>query len=171
MKNAAVALGAAVLSGLACAAGDRAELCPLSEVRISPSSVFAPAVRAGVRYVDEEDHVHDVSAKVVVLSAGSNATARLLLTSTSRLFPNGAGNNNDVVGRNITSHAYVDARGFLDDDIYEEAGPGTGVAFMDYSHDNPGFVNGGVLCTDFQFTPAIFAASDFGHGRTGTAYR
>jgi choline dehydrogenase-like flavoprotein len=126
----------------------------------------------GVRYVDEEDYVHDVSAKAVVLSAGSNSTARLLLTSTSRLFPNGAGNNNDVVGRNITSHAYVDARGFLDDDIYEEAGPGTGVAFMDYSHDNPGFICGGVLHTDFVFTPAIFAAGSWsGVPRWGKAYK
>ena len=35
--------------------GDKAELCPLSEVRISPSSVFTPAVKADVRYVDELD--------------------------------------------------------------------------------------------------------------------
>ena len=35
--------------------GDKAELCPLSEVRMSPSSVFTPAVKADVRYVDELD--------------------------------------------------------------------------------------------------------------------
>ena len=102
----------------------------------------------GVTYVDENDKVHEVDAKVVVLALGSNATARLLLTSTSKLFPHGAGNNHDVVGRNISSHAYVDARGF-------------GVAFMDYSHDNPGFICGGVLHTDFVFTPAIFAQGAF----------
>ena len=115
----------------------------------------------GVTYVDENDEVHEVDAKVVVLALGSNATARLLLTSTSKLFPHGAGNNHDVVGRNITSHAYVDARGFVDDDIYEEAGPGCGVAFMDYSHDNPGFICGGVLHTDFVFSPSIFAQGAF----------
>ena len=126
----------------------------------------------GVRYVDGEDNVHEVSSKVVVLAAGSNATARLLLTSTSRLFPNGAGNNNDVVGRNITSHAYVDAQGFLDEDVYEEAGPGTGVAFMDYSHDNPGFICGGILHTSFVLTPAIFASGSWpGVPRWGAAYK
>ena len=38
-----------------CQAGGKVRLCPLSEVRISGSSVFAPAVRAGVSYVDELD--------------------------------------------------------------------------------------------------------------------
>lgn len=115
----------------------------------------------GVRYVDENDEVHEVEAKVVVLAAGSNATAQLLLVSTSKLFPNGAGNNFDVVGRNITSHAYVDARGFVDHDLFREAGPGTGTAFMDFSHDNPGFICGGVLHTDFRIMPSIFAGWNF----------
>ena len=115
----------------------------------------------GATYVDENDQVHEIDAKIVVLSLGSNATARLLLTSTSRLFAHGAGNNHDVVGRNICDHAYVDARGFVDADIHDEAGPGCGVAFMDYCHDNPGFICGGVLHTDFAFTPSIFAQNDF----------
>jgi len=126
----------------------------------------------GVTYVDENDQVHEVTAKVVVLSCGSNATARLLMTSTSKLFPNGAGNNHDVVGRNITSHAYVEARGFLDDDIYDVNGPGGGMAFMDYCHDNPGFIMGGVLNSDFHFTPYIFGNTYWpGMPRWGKAYK
>ena len=113
----------------------------------------------GVKYVDENDEVHLLSAKLVVLAAGSNATARLLLTSRSKLFPNGAGNSHDVVGRNITSHAYVDARGIVDHELYTAAGPGTGTAFMDFSHDNPGFICGGVAHTDFRWVPSIFAAA------------
>lgn len=114
----------------------------------------------GVKYVDENDQSHELEAKIVVLAAGSNNSAQLLMVSRSRLFPNGAGNNHDAVGRNISSHAYVDARGFLDHDIFTEAGPGTGTAFMDFSHDNPGFICGGVLHTDFRFVPSIFAASN-----------
>ena len=126
----------------------------------------------GVKYVDENDEVHELSAKVVVLACGSNATAQLLLVSQSRLFPNGAGNNNDVVGRNITSHAYVDARGFVDHDLYVPAGPGTGTAFMDYSHDNPGFICGGVLHSDFRFVPSIFASASWpGVPRWGKAHK
>jgi hypothetical protein len=113
----------------------------------------------GVRYVDEEDKVHEITAKVVVVAGGSNATARLLMTSRSKLFPDGAGNNNDMVGRNITSHAYVDARGFMDHDLYSAAGPGTGTAFMDFSHDNEGFIGGGVFHSDFRWVPSIFATA------------
>lgn len=115
----------------------------------------------GVKYVDENDELHELTAKVVVLAASSNSTARLLLCSKSRLFKNGAGNNDDVVGRNITSHAYVDARGFVDHDLYTPAGPGCGTAFMDFSHDNKGFICGGVLHTDFRFVPSIFANTGF----------
>ena len=113
----------------------------------------------GVRYVDENDKVHEISAKVVVVAGGSNATARILLTSRSKLFPNGAGNNHDAVGRNITSHAYVSARGFVDHDLYTSAGPGAGTAFMDFSHDNEGFICGGIVHTDFRWVPSIFAAA------------
>ncbi len=107
----------------------------------------------GVKYVDENDEVHVVTAKVVVLAAGSNEDARLMLLSKSRLFKNGVGNNHDVVGRNITSHAYVDANGFLDYDLHTDAGPGTGTCIMDFEHDNKGFVLGGMLHTDFRWTP------------------
>lgn len=115
----------------------------------------------GVRYIDENDERHELLAKVVVLAASSNSTARILLSSKSKLFRNGAGNNHDVVGRNITSHAYVDARGFVDQDLYTAAGPGCGTAFMDYSHDNPGFICGGVLHTDFRWVPSIFASASY----------
>ena len=85
----------------------------------------------GVKYVDENDEVHIVTAKVVVLAAGSNEDARLMLISRSRLFKNGVGNNHDAVGRNITSHAYVDANGFLDYDLHTDAGPGRGAGRRD----------------------------------------
>lgn len=115
----------------------------------------------GVRYVDEEDKVHELTANVVVLACGSSLTARLLLNSKSKKHPNGAGNNNDEVGRNVTSHAYVSAAGFMDYDMHSLSGPGCGTAFMDFSHDNPGFICGGVLHSDFRFTPYLFARCNF----------
>ena len=44
---------------------------------------------------------------MVVVSASATETARLLLNSRSKLFPRGAGNNNDWVGRNLQGHAYT----------------------------------------------------------------
>ncbi len=116
---------------------------------------------SGVRYVDENDVVHEVTAKVVVLAASSYSTARILMLSKSKKHPNGAGNNHDVVGRNITAHAYVDACGFMEDEFHEETGPGCGVACCDFNHDNDGFICGGVLHSDFAFTPLIFAENNF----------
>ena len=51
-----------------------------------------------------------------MVSASATETARLLLNSKSKLFPNGAGNNNDWVGRNLQGHAYCGADGFMADE-------------------------------------------------------
>ena len=45
--------------------------------------------------------------------AAAIETARLLLNSKSRLFPNGAGNRHDWVGRNLQGHAYSGACGLF----------------------------------------------------------
>ncbi len=119
---------------------------------------------SGVEYVDETRGLHTVQAKAVILAAGSNATARLLLVSTSKRFPKGAGNNDDLVGRHLASPAIVTARGVLGEDIQHvgAATPGAGVALMDYCFGKDGNrVRGGLLYTDFPLTPAQFAQLDF----------
>lgn len=131
---------------------------------------------SGVDYVDASDRKHTVSARAVVLAAGSNATARLLLASTSKLFPHGAGNNKDLVGRHIAGLSEVSARGFLGEDILglniQKAA--AGVALMDWCHpkDSPGFAGGGLVYTDFPLTPALFTQLSFpGAPRWGQAYQ
>jgi len=54
----------------------------------------------GVSYVDRKtgEH-HSVTAKAVVLAAGSGETARILLNSKSKGFPNGLCNTHGMVGR------------------------------------------------------------------------
>ncbi|MBP5227686.1 MAG: GMC family oxidoreductase [Kiritimatiellae bacterium] len=118
----------------------------------------------GVKYFDENHQLRELRAKVVVLAAAALGTARLLLASKSGRFPNGIGNAHDVVGRTVQTHRYVGARGFWKEELFTEDGPGTNVAICDYSHDNPGFVGGGILHTDFQFTPYIFAGGSVLHG-------
>lgn len=111
----------------------------------------------GVKYFDENNQLHELRAKVIVLAAAALGTARLLLASKSGKFPQGIGNAYDIVGRNVQTHRYVGARGFWHEDIFSEDGPGTNVAFCDYSHGNKGFVGGGMLATDFQYTPYNFS--------------
>ena len=67
----------------------------------------------GVRYFDADDRPQVQTADLVVVSASATETARLLLNSRSKLFPNGAGNNNDWVGRNLQGHAYSGASGVV----------------------------------------------------------
>lgn len=43
--------------------------------------------------------------------ASATETPRLLLNSKSKKFPDGVGNNNDWVGRNLQGHAYSGAFG------------------------------------------------------------
>ena len=110
-----------------------------------------------VRYFDANGKAQEQAADLVVVSASATETPRLLLNSKSKLFPNGAGNNNDWVGRNLQGHLYVGASGVLEDEIYEEAGPGACVAISDYNHGNPGLIGGGMLANDFIILPNQFS--------------
>ncbi len=57
----------------------------------------------GVHYIDKPTRVDAVAkARVVILSASTCETARILLNSKSTLFPNGLANSSGQVGRNLT---------------------------------------------------------------------
>jgi choline dehydrogenase-like flavoprotein len=110
----------------------------------------------GVTYFDERDRRQTQTADLVVVAASATETARLLLNSRSRLFPNGAGNNNDWVGRNLQGHAYCGAFGLFDEEVYDDVGPGACVAICDYNHHNDGIVGGGLLANEFIRMPYLF---------------
>jgi len=127
---------------------------------------------SAVRYFDAHNQGQEQPADLIVVSASATETARLLLNSKSKLFPNGAGNNNDWVGRNLMSHCYVGANGLLEDEIYEEAGPGATVAICDFSHGNPGLVGGGMLANEFIALPYLFSSRHPpGEPRWGKAHK
>jgi len=109
-----------------------------------------------VRYFDANNQGQEQPADIIVVSASATETARLLLNSKSKLFPNGAGNNNDWVGRNLQSHHYVGATGIMDEEVYEEAGPGACIALSDFNHGNPGVVGGGLLANEFIALPYLY---------------
>ena len=113
----------------------------------------------GVKYFDENKKGHIQTADMVVVSGAATETARLLLNSKSKLHPNGAGNNNDWVGRNLQGHAYTGAIGLFDYDILDYAGPGATLAVCDFNHHNPGLIGGGMLCTEFFQMPYAFSGN------------
>jgi len=110
----------------------------------------------GVAYFDEHDHLNEQAADIVVVSCGANESARLLLNSKSRLFPNGLGNRYDWVGRNLQGHAYTGAFGLFDFEVYDDVGPGASIAICDFNHGNPGLIGGGLLANEFIRLPIEF---------------
>jgi choline dehydrogenase-like flavoprotein len=68
----------------------------------------------GVRYIDRETKQDgEALGKVVVLSASAFETARILLNSKPRQYPNGVANSSGQVGRNIVDHIQCGGAGFL----------------------------------------------------------
>ena len=68
----------------------------------------------GVRYIDRETKQDgEALGKVVVLSASSFESARILLNSKSRQYPNGLANSSGQVGRNIVDHIQCGGGGSL----------------------------------------------------------
>lgn len=112
-----------------------------------------------VSYFDENDKECRMEADIIVVAASATETARLLLNSKSPSFPNGIGNNNDWVGRNLQGHAYCGARGLFDSDVLDLQGPGACVALMDYSHHNEGIIGGGMLANEFYQMPYAFTGN------------
>ena len=110
----------------------------------------------GVTYFDAEGRLEEQTADVVVVSASATESARLLLNSKSRLFPNGLGNRYDWVGRNLQGHAYTGAMGLMESEVYDDIGPGASIAICDYNHGNPGLVGGALLCNEFIRLPIHF---------------
>ena len=66
----------------------------------------------GVSYVDRKtgEH-HSVTARSVVLAAGSGETARILLNSKSAAFPDGLGNTHGMVGRYLMDSVGLGVQG------------------------------------------------------------
>jgi len=112
----------------------------------------------GVTYFDANDQLQQQDADVVIVSCAAIESARLLLNSKSRLFPNGLGNRYDWVGRNLQGHTYTGALGVMPFDIYDDLGPGAGIAVSDYNHGNPGLAGGAMLANEFIRLPIQFAS-------------
>jgi len=107
----------------------------------------------GVAYFDERGHLQEQLADVVIVSSAAIESARLLLNSRSKLFPNGLGNRYDQVGRHLQGHHYTGAVGYFDFETYDDVGPGASIAVMDYNHGTPGLCGGGMLANEFIRLP------------------
>jgi len=110
-----------------------------------------------VQYFDAANRRQFQAADMVIAAASATETARLLLNSKSKLFPQGAGNRQDWVGRNLQGHAYPGAGGLFAEDIYDDIGAGATIAICDFNHGNPGFTGGAMLANEFIRLPYLFS--------------
>ena len=111
---------------------------------------------SGVAYFDANDRLQRQTADLVIVSCGAVESARLLLNTRHRLFPNGLGNRYDWVGRNLHAHTYPAAVGLFDYETYDDIGPGASIAICDFNHGNPGLAGGGMLANEFIRLPYQF---------------
>ncbi|TVY08842.1 GMC family oxidoreductase [Paenibacillus cremeus] len=113
----------------------------------------------GVRLVHEVGGTiqrRQVRAEHVVVAAGAIESARLLLNSASDAEPNGIGNRNGHVGRNLQGHVYTGAYALMDDPVQDGLGPGVSIATFRFAHDNgDGIIGGGMLANEFTRLPLI----------------
>ncbi len=107
----------------------------------------------GVSYFDADGRLQEQFSDIVVISGCATESARLLLNSKSRLFPQGLGNRHDQVGRNLQGHHYTGAIGYFDFETYDDVGPGASIAICDYNHGTPGLCGGGMLANEFIRLP------------------
>jgi choline dehydrogenase-like flavoprotein len=85
-----------------------------------------------VIYTDKSLNRHRVGARAVVLAGNAVETPRLLLMSTSKLFPHGLANSSGLVGLNFMEHLAVFMVGHFDERLDPWRGTPTGGMIQDY---------------------------------------
>jgi choline dehydrogenase-like flavoprotein len=111
----------------------------------------------GVRYFDGHGRGQTQTSDLVVIAGAAIETARLLLNSKSKLFPTGAGNRHDWVGRNLQGHAYFGVGAAFEQEVYDDVGAGATIAINDFNHGNPGLYGGAMIANEFIRPPYQFS--------------
>jgi choline dehydrogenase-like flavoprotein len=103
----------------------------------------------GVEVIDRESgKTYEYFAKIIFLNASTVATTFLLLNSTSKKFPNGLGNDHDIVGRFLMDHhksggVNADIDGFTDKYYYGRRPTGLYLPrFRNINEKHPDFIRG-----------------------------
>jgi choline dehydrogenase-like flavoprotein len=112
--------------------------CRVREITVDDTGKATGAVY----YIDGVEH-HQ-AAQMVVVACNGIGTPRLLLNSTSSLFPDGLANNSGLVGKNLMFHPYAAVEARFDRELDGSRGPTKGIQSHEFYETDPGrdFVRG-----------------------------
>lgn len=85
----------------------------ITQARVREIAVDRNGRAQGALYYDSEGRLREYRARVVVVSANGIGSARLLLNSRSRHFPDGLGNHEGLVGKYSMFHVWAGASGIF----------------------------------------------------------
>ncbi|HCB02690.1 MAG TPA: GMC family oxidoreductase [Nocardioides sp.] len=92
----------------------------------------------GAAWVDRDGVEHEQAARAVVVCCNGIGTARLLLNSTSALFPDGLANSSGLVGKNLMLHPCAAVLGVYDEEMKSHRGPlGEAVVSLEFYETRP----------------------------------
>jgi choline dehydrogenase-like flavoprotein len=101
-------------------------------------SVDAMGNADGVVYFDKKGLEHEQKAKVIIVSAGTIQSPRLLLNSNSNSFPDGLGNSSGLVGKYLMQHLGIQSYAIFPERIDSYRGFLGGATSQDYSGTQAG---------------------------------
>ncbi len=115
----------------------------------------------GAVYFDEKRQAHLQKANAVVLSANGAETPRLLLLSTSSLFPNGLANSSGLVGKYLMLNTAAVPFGLYEHPLNDYKSVAVSRVLHDFYELDPklGICGGGGLDARFDLPPIAFANS------------
>ncbi len=113
--------------------------CRVREITVGPDGMATGAI-----YYDEEGVEHHQAAEIVIVACNGVGTPRLLLNSTSSLFPNGIGNGSGLIGKNLMLHPWGNVQGIFDEPVDRFGPEGSCMLSQEFyeSDATRGFVRG-----------------------------
>lgn len=105
--------------------------CMVREIKVGPDGKARSVI-----YFDPDGQEKELSARVIVVAGNAVETARLLLMSKSKLFPDGLANSSGLVGKRFMEHLSVFAYGLFAERLDPWRGVPTGGIIQDFYATN-----------------------------------
>ena len=125
----------------------------------------ATGLANGVLYHGADGQVHRQRAEIVIMACNGVGTPRLLLHSSSTLFPEGLANRSGLVGKNLMFHPLTGVAGVFKEEMKGHEGPmACSILSQEFYESDPsrGFSRGYGLHSGRSTTPMTFALGGYG---------